>query len=366
MHINEFLRTRLVEWANWSQLANGQVGKDVKLTSNERKFLINFLGPATTMVCFQLDSLEKLSLNFSSWLDEQENEHAYAGCTKYQPTKAVSNDIYQEKISTLGAKGCPPFRFLMLWDARLYLCMEKSSGNVLEMSWRIFLEAHFAWPTPSWCLQVTNKKNCWAFAFIEVINDSQNLAFEGFLSSHVWWLLRAKRIDFNDLKGIPELYFKNSALQTLLLRQLLANHPTNQCHSNWNLVTFQILRGILVSMPPFQVKSSLGCSNGPHLRAAAICHQSEILRSDLCHLRTNHAVRGDFQTHRFPGTCRWYFLDGICQTKWIRRRFIPKQNCPWIKLAATRKEIKRSLLKAWTCSQELTVCLKKLDSADVQ
>lgn len=133
MHINEFLRTRLVEWANWSQLANGQVGKDVKLTSNERKFLINFLGPATTMVCFQLDSLEKLSLNFSSWLDEQENEHEYAGCTKYQPTKAVSNDIYQEKISTLGAKGCPPFRFLMLWDARLYLCMEKSSGN---KSWK--------------------------------------------------------------------------------------------------------------------------------------------------------------------------------------------------------------------------------------
>ena len=231
------------------------------------------------------------------------------------------------------------------------------------MSWRIFLEAHFAWRAGA-CKSQT--KNCWAFAFIEVINDSQNLTFEGFLSSHVWWLLRAKRIDFNDLKSIPELYFKNSALQTLLLRQLFANHPTNQCHSNWNLVTFQILRGIFVSMPPFQVKSSLGCSNGPHLRAAAICHQSEILRSDLCHLRTNHAVRGDFQTHRFPGTCRWYLLDGICQTKWSRRRFIPKQNCPWIKLAVTRKEIKRSLLKAWTCSQELTVCLKKLDSADVQ
>lgn len=159
---------------------------------------------------------------------------------------------------------------------------ETSLGNELEnISWSPLCLAN-----TELVLASHKQKNCWAFAFIEVINDSQNLAFEGFLSSHVWWLLRAKRIDFNDLKSIPELYFKNSALQTLLLRQLLANHPTNQCHSNWNLVTFQILRGILVSMPPFQVKSSLGCSNGPHLRAAAICHQSEILRSDLCHLRT--------------------------------------------------------------------------------
>lgn len=50
----------------------------------EQKFLINFLRPATRMVCFRLDSLETW-LNFSSWLDGRENEHEHAWCTKYQP-----------------------------------------------------------------------------------------------------------------------------------------------------------------------------------------------------------------------------------------------------------------------------------------